>query len=56
MCDLLGLDPLAIAKGGKVVIFCRAVAANRVNGRVGWVIGGERIVDVPMGQDLPRIR
>ena len=30
VCDLLGLDPLAIAKGGKVVIFCRAVAANRV--------------------------
>ena len=79
-CDLLGLDPLAIANEGKLILFCRALDGERVLaamnrhplGReariIGEVqekpkslallrttIGGERIIDMPTGEDLPRI-
>lgn len=79
-CDLLGLDPLTIANEGKLILFCRAIDADRVlaamkrhplgqeAGVIGEVkekpkgmallhttIGGERIIDMPTGEDLPRI-
>ena len=79
-CDLLGLDPLTIANEGKLILFCRAIDADRVLaamkrhplGREASVIGevkekpkgmallhttigGERIIDMPTGEDLPRI-
>jgi hydrogenase expression/formation protein HypE len=79
-CDLLGLDPLTIANEGKLILFCRALDADRVLAAmkrhplgknacvIGDVqekpkgmallrtsIGGERIIDMPTGEDLPRI-
>ena len=79
-CDLLGLDPLTIANEGKLILFCRAIDADRVLAAmkrhplgkeacvIGEVkdspkgmalmhttIGGERIIDLPTGEDLPRI-
>jgi hydrogenase expression/formation protein HypE len=79
-CDLLGLDPLTIANEGKLILFCRAIDADRVlaamkrhplgqeAGVIGEVkekpkgmallhttIGGERIIDMPTGENLPRI-
>ena len=79
-CDLLGLDPLTIANEGKLILFCRALDAERVLAAmkghplgknacvIGEVqdkpkamallrttIGGERIIDMPTGEDLPRI-
>jgi hydrogenase expression/formation protein HypE len=79
-CDLLGLDPLTIANEGKLILFCRALDADRVLAAmkreplggdacvIGEVrekprgmallrtsIGGERIMDMPTGEDLPRI-
>jgi hydrogenase expression/formation protein HypE len=79
-CDLLGLDPLTIANEGKLILFCRAIDADRVlaamkrhplgqeacvigevkDGPKGMAllhttIGGERIIDLPTGEDLPRI-
>jgi hydrogenase expression/formation protein HypE len=79
-CDLLGLDSLAMANEGKIVVICRnsdaegvvkamkqhATGAHaRVIGEVTekpkgmallrTTIGGERIVDMPTGEDLPRI-
>jgi hydrogenase expression/formation protein HypE len=79
-CDLLGLDPLAVANEGKIVLFCpvadvagvlaslRSVpftGAARVVGEVtkgpaGLAvlrsrIGGQRIIAMPTGEDLPRI-
>ena len=79
-CSLLGLDPLAIANEGKLVLFCPSNVAEEVlavlrgdslgadSAIVGEVsptppglvvlkssIGGERIVDMPIGEDLPRI-
>ena len=79
-CDLLGLDPYAMANEGKLLVFCPAADAGRVLAAmkrqalgktaviIGEVsaqpkglvllrttIGGERIVDLPTGEDLPRI-
>lgn len=79
-CDLLGLDPLAIANEGKFIAFCpgadveRVLAAMkqhplgkeaRIIGEVTadpkgmalmrTTIGGERIIDMPTGENLPRI-
>jgi hydrogenase expression/formation protein HypE len=79
-CELLGLEPLAMANEGKLLVFCRATDAAKVLGAmkghplgraaavIGEVhetpkgmallqttIGGERIVDMPTGEDLPRI-
>jgi len=79
-CDLLGIDPLTMASEGKLILFCRAVDADRVievmkrhplgknaciigevtdkpkgMALLRTVIGGERIIDMPTGEDLPRI-
>ncbi len=79
-CNLLGLDPLAVANEGKALVVCaaadesaalaalRAHAFGRDARRIGTVLpapggqvllhtrlGGERLVDVPLGDDLPRI-
>ena len=80
ICDLLGLDPLAVANEGNAVVICpaseaasalRALRASELGknaaligaveaGAPGAVIletsaGGERLVEMPMGDDLPRI-
>ena len=79
-CDMLGLDPLAVANEGKLIAVIRAAEAERVLNAmrlqplgkdavlVGEVTakspatvtldtlaGGLRIVDVPYGEQLPRI-
>jgi len=79
-CNLLGLDPLAVANEGKALVVCAAadeataLAALRAHPlgrdvrRIGTVLsaprgqvllhtrlGGERLVDLPLGDDLPRI-
>jgi hydrogenase expression/formation protein HypE len=79
-CDLLGLEPMAVANEGKIVLFCPTAEAEEVvailrehpHGRsaevVGEVaeeptgmalmvsrIGGERVIDMPLGEMLPRI-
>jgi hydrogenase expression/formation protein HypE len=79
-CDILGLDPIAVANEGKMLVICPASAeqpviqAMRRNplGRDAAVIGdvvgpppgrvlmrtrtgGERIIDLPYGEQLPRI-
>ncbi|MEW2609937.1 hydrogenase expression/formation protein HypE [Streptomyces sp. NPDC047880] len=80
-CDLLGLDPLAVANEGCLVAFVAATAADEAltglrslpegrqavrigevspQGPDGWVIlrtlvGARRVVDMPLGEQLPRI-
>lgn len=79
-CDLLGLDPLAIANEGNILFVCPAAEAEKALGIfkdlkysaaaqiVGEVvpepggmailrssIGGERVIAMPVGEDLPRI-
>ena len=79
-CDMLGLDPLAVANEGKLIAIVSAEAAEAVveamrahplgkdAARVGQVTaqspgtvaldtraGGLRVVDVPYGEQLPRI-
>ncbi len=79
-CDLLGLEPLAIANEGKLALFCAGedagaiLAAMRrhesghdaeIVGRVTdeepglallqTSLGGRRVIDMPVGEDLPRI-
>ncbi len=80
LCEILGLDPLALANEGRLVLFCpedEAAAAldamhalpegegacivgralvgppGRVTLRTGF--GGTRVVDMPLGEQLPRI-
>jgi hydrogenase expression/formation protein HypE len=79
-CDILGLDPIAVANEGKMLVICPASAAQAVIeamrrnplGREAAIIGdvvgpppgrvlmrtrtgGERIIDLPYGEQLPRI-
>ncbi len=78
-CDLLGLDPLAVANEGKMIFAISADAALQAleilhghplgagaaiigytDDKKGFVrmkttIGGERIVETPYGEELPRI-
>ncbi|UXY32271.1 hydrogenase expression/formation protein HypE [Streptomyces sp. HUAS TT20] len=80
-CDLLGLDPLAVANEGCLVAFVDAAAAEETlaalrslpegaqAARIGAVlpegpqgrvtlrtlVGARRIVDMPLGEQLPRI-
>ena len=80
ICEILGFDPLFLANEGKMVVFCKAIAAKKVldtmkkhklgvnaavigtvaqsgTGRVvlKTSIGGERVVDLPTGELVPRI-
>jgi len=80
VCDLLGLEPTAVANEGKIVFFCPsedvdtllsvlrehprgefAAAIGEVTARrdgfavIVSRIGGERIIDLPPGETLPRI-
>lgn len=79
-CDLLGLDPLAVANEGTMVVVCPPAQAEdvvsamrgaqyggdaRIVGEVSREpgglavlrssIGGERVIAMPVGEDLPRI-
>ena len=79
-CEILGLDPLAIANEGKILVFVAPEEADRVLDRMkrnrygqeaciigetgtdhpGKVfmstkVGGTRIIDLPLGEPLPRI-
>jgi hydrogenase expression/formation protein HypE len=77
---MLGLDPLAVANEGKIVVFVaedqaelalgtlkktpggehaarigRVVSRKRVSSVMRTRFGGERIVEMPYGEELPRI-
>jgi hydrogenase expression/formation protein HypE len=79
-CEMLGLDPLAVANEGKLVAFVarqdaeravkilRGIAGGREAAIIGTVVpkrsvpvtiktrfGSERAVDMPYGEELPRI-
>jgi len=79
-CNLLGLDPLAVANEGKAVVVCppgdapralemlRAHPLGRESRRIGEIVagpagqvvletrlGGERLLELPAGENLPRI-
>lgn len=79
-CDLLGLDPLAVANEGKILVVCPATQAPAIveamrgtpHGADARIVGevteepaglavlrstirGERVISMPVGEDLPRI-
>jgi len=54
-CDLLGYDPLALANEGKMVFAVAPEGAEAVLGALRTAYGTRRIVDMPVGELLPRI-
>ena len=64
-CDLLGLDPLHVANEGCLVAFVAPVSGRTIIGEVTHgaagrvlartLVGSSRVVDVLIGEQLPRI-